>query len=97
MTFDAKAARRKLIERINKAKADREQLRLLSRNKNGCDHEWKTYKQIIKIDHFATVMKGQIRKYSGPTSPYFIVKGCHKCHEKHYIDLKICRMNIWGA
>ena len=26
MTFDAKAARRKLIERINKAKADREQL-----------------------------------------------------------------------
>lgn len=78
MTFDAKAARRKLIERINKAKADREQLRLLSRNKNGCDHEWKTYKQIIKIDYFATVMKGQIREYSGPIAPYFIVKGCHK-------------------
>ena len=72
MTFDAKAARRKLIERINKAKADREQ----------------PYKQIIKIDYFATVMKGQIRQYSGPTAPYFIVKGCHKCHEKHYIDLK---------
>lgn len=83
MSFDTKAARRKLIERINKAKADREQLRLLSKNKNGCDHEWKTYKQIIKIDHFATVMKGQIRP-----APYFIVKGCHKCHEKHYIDLK---------
>lgn len=71
MTFDAKAARHKLIERINKAKADREQLRLLSKNKNGCDHEWKTYKQIIKIDYFATVMKGQIRQYSGPTAPYF--------------------------
>lgn len=62
--------------------------RLLRKNKNGCDHEWKTYKQIIKIDYFATVMKGQIRQYSGPTAPYFIVKGCHKCHEKHYIDLK---------
>lgn len=88
MSFDTKEARRKLIERINRAKADREQLRLLRKNKNGCEHEWKTYKQIIKIDHFATVMKGQIRQYSGPTSPYFIVKGCHKCHEKHYIDLK---------
>ena len=90
MTFDAKAARRKLIERINKAKAEQieNNYRLLRKNKNGCDHEWKTYKQIIKIDYFATVMKGQIRKYSGPTSPYFIVKGCHKCHEKHYIDLK---------
>lgn len=78
MTFDAKAARRKLIERINRAKEDREQLRLLRKNKNGCDHEWKTYKQIIKIDYFTTVMKGQIRQYSGPTAPYFIVKGCHR-------------------
>lgn len=47
MTFDTKAAKRKLIERINKAKTDREQLRLLRKNKNGCEHEWKTYKQII--------------------------------------------------
>ena len=36
MSFDTKEARRKLIERINKAKADREQLRLLRKNKNGC-------------------------------------------------------------
>lgn len=71
MTFDAKAARRKLIERINKAKSDREQLRLLRKNKNGCDHEWKTYKQIIKIDHFATVMKGQIRQYKRSNSAIF--------------------------
>lgn len=45
MSFDTKEARRKLIERINKAKADREQLRLLRKNKNGCEHEWKTYNQ----------------------------------------------------
>lgn len=44
MTFDTKEARRKLIERINRAKTDREQLRLLRKNKNGCEHEWKTYK-----------------------------------------------------
>lgn len=88
MTFDTKAARRKLMKRIDEVKAERHQQKMFKKRENGCDHEWKTYKQIIKIDYFATVMKGQIRKYSGPTAPYFIVKGCHKCHEKHYIDLK---------
>ena len=88
MSFDTKEARRKLIERINKAKADREQLRLLRRNKNGCDHEWKTYKQIIKIDYSVTVLKNQTREYNGPAAPYFIVRGCHKCKSKHYVDMR---------
>ena len=88
MTFDTKAARRKLMKRIDEVRAERHQQKMFRKRKNGCDHEWKTYKQIIKIDYFATVMKGQIREYSGPIAPYFIVKGCHKCHEKHYIDLK---------
>lgn len=88
MTFDTKEAKRKLMKRIDEVRAERHQQKMFQKRENGCDHEWKVYKQIIKIDYFATIMKGQIRKYSGPTAPYFIVKGCHKCHEKHYIDLK---------
>ena len=88
MTFDTKAAKRKLMKCIDEVRAERHQQKMFWKRENGCDHEWKTYKQIIKIDYFATVMKGQTREYSGPIAPYFIVKGCHKCHEKHYIDLR---------
>lgn len=84
-----KQLRRKLVDRINRSKAERHQRSLLKKN-NGtdCEHEWKTYKQIIKIDYSATVMKNKTREYSGPAAPYLIVRGCHKCKSKHYVDMR---------
>ena len=84
-----KQLRRKLVDRINRSKAERHQQSLLKKN-NGtdCEHEWKTYKQIIKIDYSVTVLKNQMREYSGPAAPYFIVRGCHKCKSKHYVDMR---------
>ena len=84
-----KQLRRKLVDRINRSKAERHQQSLLKKN-NGtdCEHEWKTYKQIIKIDYSVTVLKNQMREYNGPAAPYFIVRGCHKCKSKHYVDMR---------
>lgn len=88
-TLNTKSLRGKLVDRINRSKAERHQQSLLKKN-NGtdCEHEWKTYKQIIKIDYSATVMKNKTREYNGPASPYFIVRGCHKCKSKHYVDMR---------
>lgn len=88
-TLNTKSLRGKLVDRINRSKAERHQQSLLKKN-NGtdCEHEWKTYKQIIKIDYSATVMKNKTREYSGPAAPYFIVRGCHKCKSKHYVDMR---------
>lgn len=80
--------RNKLMDRISRAKADRQQQRLLVKNDgNLCEHEWKTYKQIIRIDHSVEVLKNQPRNYSGPVAPYFVVRACPKCKTKRYLDM----------
>lgn len=84
-----RVARRKLSDRINQIRAERAQQELLRKSDGtGCDHEWKTYKQRIEIDHSVEVINDKPRDYTGPIAPYFIVKGCEKCKTKHYIDMK---------
>lgn len=88
-TLNTNLLRSKLVDKINRSKAERDQQKLFEKNNgNICEHEWKTYKQIIKIDYSVTVLKNQTREYNGPASPYFIVRGCHKCKSKHYVDMR---------
>lgn len=89
MKFDTNRARRDLFDKIRKVKADKQQRRTLKKtNDETCSHNWKIYKQIIYIDHEAEIIEGQLRNYCGPSSPYFVVKGCNKCKSKQYIDMR---------
>ena len=88
MSFDTKLAKRRLIERIGKIKADREQQKLFEKEKTHCKHEWKFYKETIKIDWNARAIRSTPRIYSGPPAPYFVVKGCSKCKQKKYVDMR---------
>lgn len=88
MTFDARVARRKLVARIAKYRTEREQQKLFEKTKgNVCDHEWKMYRESIRIDWNAKAMRDKPREYNGPAAPYFIVQACGKCKTKRYVDM----------
>lgn len=76
--------RKAVLNKIAKAKVKKEQKHLFEgKNGNNCHHEWKKYKESIRID-----WNVQSREYNGPISPYFIVYGCLKCKKRRYVDMK---------
>lgn len=89
MTVSTQALRKKLMDRLEQVRVKRQQQELLNKSGgSGCDHEWKVYRQNIRIDHGAEVIKDKPRSYTGPIAPYFVVKACEKCKIKLYIDMK---------
>lgn len=89
MSFDTKAARLRLTNRIAEVRAKRAQQVLTGKSNDRCKHEWKKYKEPIHIDWNVRIGDGP-REYSGSLDPHFIVLACHKCRQKKRIELR-CR------